>query len=102
MDARGIRYRTPIAKSWQLSLMVPPSCLFSPQTSPPLLARHHATSRSLRFSEFDDDLDIVSVSLEGAGEVLRPLFSGDQPVQPGTVCPGELFAGSIPVPLVGV
>jgi hypothetical protein len=36
----------------------------------------------LRFGELDDDLDIVIPPLEGACEVLRPLSSGDQPVQP--------------------
>ena len=75
-------------------------------TSPPA-GRTHCLAQTepscfLRFRELDDHLDIVSVSLEGTFEVLRPLSSGDQPAQPGTVCPGQLFAGPIPVPLVGV
>ena len=58
--------------------------------------------QGLRFGELNDDLDIVIFPLKGACEVLRPLSSSDQPVQPRTVRPSQGFASLIPVPLVGV
>jgi hypothetical protein len=70
-----------------------------------LLASHNRAVHgfcSLRFGELDDNLDVAILPLEGARKVLRPLPSGDQPLQPRTVCPGERFASLIPVPLVGV
>jgi hypothetical protein len=59
-------------------------------------------ARVLRFSKLDDDLDIVILPLESAWEVLWPLSSSDQPVQPRTVCLSQGFACLIPVPFVGV
>jgi hypothetical protein len=49
-------------------------------------------ARGLRFGELDDDLNIVIPSLEGPCEVFRPLSSGDQPLQPRTIRPGQCFA----------
>jgi hypothetical protein len=63
---------------------------------------HWGAPRFLRFGELDDDFDIVSPPQEGACEVLRPLPSSDQPIQPRTVRPSQGFLTLIPVPLVGV
>src|ERR1700722_12165666 len=97
-----MRNRMPIARSWQMGLME--SFVLSVLAANRPISQFSTTDPSclLRFSELDDDLDIVSVSVEGAFEVFRSLSSGDQPVQPRTVCPGQRFAGLIPMPLVGI
>jgi hypothetical protein len=59
-------------------------------------------SRGLGFGELDDDLDIVTPPLKNVCKDLWPRSSGDQWVQPRTVCPGQRLACPIPVPLVGV